>query len=114
TWPSAAPNGPPTQRETRHSSNRATSRSTERRRARRPPRARDPARAAEPRRVPRSLLGEPRPAPVAARRDRADLPARDPRARRVLRLRGLGGGGPRAPARERAGRVRVPPPARHG
>src|SRR5205085_4972305 len=114
TWPSAAPNGPPTQRETRHSSNRATSRSTERRRARRPPRARDPARAAEPRRVPRPLLGEPRPAPVAACRDRPDLPARHPRARRVLRLRADRGRGLRTPARERSRRVRVSSPPGRG
>ena len=53
-------------------------------RPRRPPRARDPRRAAgDARRVPRALLREHRPAPVAARRDGPHVPARDARARRA-------------------------------
>ena len=65
------------------------------------------ARTRHARRVPRALLREPRPAPVAACRDRPDLPARDPRARGPPRLRPHGAGGVRAPARDRPGRVRV-------
>ena len=100
TWPCEGPNGRPTPRETRHSSSRATSRSTERRPARRPPRARDPARAARHAgRVPRAVLGEPRPAPVAARRVVRDVPARHARAGRAPGLRADRGGGVRGARR---------------
>ena len=113
TSPSAARSGTPTPQETRHSSSRVTSRSTERGRPRRPARARDPAHAAgDARRVSRALLRELRSAPVAARRDRPHVPARDPRPRGALRHRADGGGGLRAPAEQRSRRVRVVAPAR--